>query len=446
MKIKYIFLILICSIIGFGVGFFLIKFYLPSPENQTASALNGNMQEQTPIESAPKDTTLFFVGDIMLDRAVRTSVVKNFGGDYSKLFVNIPELKKADILFANLEGDVSDVGNNVGSKYSFRMDPKVLLALKEAGFDILSFANNHVGDWNIPAFKDTLTRLNNIGILKTGAGFTKSEAETPTIIEKNGVRFGFLGFSDVGPDWIAATNEKPGILIASDPRLPEIIKNAKSKSDVLIVSFHWGEEYKKVHNIRQEVLAHLAIDNGADMVIGHHPHVIEDIETYNGKPIAYSLGNFIFDQHFSKDTMEGMLFEATFTGSKLKETKNKIITLNKKYQPEGIFESREEAEKIRACPKPDKVYSDYTYLDVGQDVAIPDKTYIPTDLRLLDKSITTVPICLKKEAGVALASMIAQAEKDGYKIKVSSGYRSYTTQKGLLARNIEESKKIYLLV
>lgn len=406
-------------------------------QNQKASAI------EAPIikEGLPLETTLSFVGDMMLDRSVRTSVNKNFAGDYSKLFINLGELKKADILFGNLEGDVSNVGNNVGSKYSFRMDPIVLPALKDAGFDIVSFANNHVGDWNITAFKDTLIRLSNESILQVGAGQTKDEAEMPVIIEKNGVKFGFLGFSDVGPNWLKVTDVSPGILLASDPNLSTIIKNAKSQSDVLIVSFHWGVEYEKIHNARQEVLAHLAIDSGADMIIGHHPHVIQDIETYNGKPIVYSLGNFIFDQYFSKDTMEGMLFTATFEGKTLKETKKQIITLNKKYQPEGIFESREEAEKVRACPKPDKEYDDYTYLDVGQEVSIPEKTYIPKDLVLLDKGITTIPICLKKEAADALTTMIAAAKKDGYTIKVSSGFRSYSTQKGILARNIEEGNK-----
>lgn len=443
MKLKSIILIVLFSIGGFSTGFFATRLYIIKPVSQTASALlsvNPKIEE-VPLNELPKDTTLFFVGDIMLDRAVRTSVVKNFNGDYNKLFVNLGELKKADILFTNLEGDVSDVGNNVGSKYSFRMDPIILPAIKEAGFDIVSFANNHVGDWNTLAFKDTLNRLDKIGILKTGAGFNKIEAETPTVIERNGIKFGFLGFSDVGPDWIGATNTNPGILLASDPRLPEIIKNAKSKVDILIVSFHWGEEYKKIHNKRQETLAHRAIDNGADMIVGHHPHVIEDIETYNSKPIVYSLGNFIFDQYFSKDTMEGMLFRATFKGKDLKETSSQIITLNKKFQPEGIFKDRAEAYEARVCPKPDKEYEDYSYLDVGQTIAIPEKTYIPPDLKLLDKNITTVPICLKKDAAEAVNRMILEAKKDGYGIKVSSGFRSYSTQKIILATNIKNGNK-----
>lgn len=443
MKIKLGIFIVIFATLGFVAGLFTTKLYLIKSSNQTASVMLTTDQpsEKYPPEKPLKETKLFFVGDMMLDRAVRTSVIKNFNNDYNSLFLNLSELKEADILFTNLEGDVSDIGNNVGSKYSFRMDPLVLPAIKEAGFDIVSFANNHVGDWNVPAFKDTLSRLSNIGILKTGAGFTKYEAETPTIIEKNDIKFGFLGFSDVGPNWIAATNESPGILLASNPRLPEIIKKAKSKSDVLIVSFHWGEEYKKIHNKRQELLAHKAIDSGADMVIGHHPHVIQDIETYRDRPIVYSLGNFIFDQYFSKDTMQGMLFGATFLGKDIKETSRRIITLNKKFQPEGIFNNEKEAMKSKFCPKPEKEYEDYSYLDVGQKIAIPDKTYIPADLVLLDESITTVPTCLKKDVSDAISAMILAAKTDGYDIKVSSGFRSYATQKAILENNIKNGNK-----
>jgi poly-gamma-glutamate capsule biosynthesis protein CapA/YwtB (metallophosphatase superfamily) len=283
-----------------------------------------------------RHTTIAFVGDIMLDRGVKYSVNKNFAGDYSKIFENADELKNYDITFANLEGPVSDAGNNVGSIYSFRMDPKVLAVLKDAGFDIVSFANNHVGDWNVAAFKDTLKRLGDTGIMHVGAGLDKQSAEKVTIIEKNGIKFGFLGFSDVGPNWIAAKSDSAGLLLASDPKIKEIVENAKKECDVLIVSFHWGEEYKLVHNKRQEELAHTVIDAGADMVIGHHPHVVEDIGSYKDKPIVYSLGNFIFDQYFSTNTMQGMMYTAEFDGAKLVNSTQKTVQLNRMFQIESI--------------------------------------------------------------------------------------------------------------
>lgn len=339
-KSKFLLTISLAIISAFACFFALILIFPNiNAKNQTASVANyketsGNFKKQ----DLPLKTTIYFVGDIMMTRGVKSSVIKNFSGDYNKLFLNLGDLKNADILMGNLEGDVSDKGKNVGSKYSFRMEPSILPTLKEAGFDIVSFANNHVGDWSITAFKDTLGRLSEIDILKTGAGLNKKEAEEPAIIEKNGIKFGFISFSDVGPVWMEAKTETAGILLASNPQMPEIIQNAKSKCDILIVSFHFGDEYKPIHNSRQEYLAHTAIDSGADMVIGHHPHVIQDIEMYKEKPIVYSLGNFIFDQYFSVETMQGMLFIARFENKNLVKTEQKLITLNKFYQPEGIFE------------------------------------------------------------------------------------------------------------
>jgi len=338
---KFIILFLVTLIIiVFIYSFMTNKDGGLNSRNQKAQVVNPliSNNEEIANNTKPIQTKLAFVGDMMLTRGVQSSVNKNLGGDYNRLFENLEELKDADILFANLEGDVSDKGKNVGSKYSFRMDPQILPVLKEASFDIVSFANNHIGDWSTVAFKDTLTRLDEVGILKVGAGFNKQEVIKPSIIEKNNIKFGFIGMSDVGPVWMKATETNPGILLANDPDLENIIKNAKEKCDVLIVSIHWGEEYKTIHNKRQEELAYKIIDNGADIVIGHHPHVIQDIEEYRGKIIVYSLGNFIFDQYFSKETMEGMLFSVTYEGKDLINTKTKIITLSKQFQPEGIFD------------------------------------------------------------------------------------------------------------
>ena len=127
------------------------------------------------------------------------------------------------------------------------------------------------------------------------------------IIEKYGMKIGYLGFSDVGPEWMKASADQPGLLLASNPRFDEIIRKASAQVDHLIVSFHFGEEYQAEHNTRQEYLSHRAIDNGAKIVVGHHPHVIQDTEVYKESYIAYSLGNFIFDQSWSEPTMQRIL-------------------------------------------------------------------------------------------------------------------------------------------
>lgn len=290
--------------------------------------------------------TILFGGDIMLDRGVKSSVNNNFNGDYSALFEKLDILKRSDITFANLEGPVSDIGKDIRNLYSFRMNPSVIPALKGAGISVVSVANNHMGDWGRDAYVDTLERLKENEILYIGGGINKEKAEQPTIIEKYKIKIGFLGFSDVGPNWMKTSKDKAGLLLANNPRLNEIIKNASKQVDYLIVSFHFGEEYQKKHNVRQEYLAHKAIDNGAKIIIGHHSHVIEDTEIYKNGFIAYSLGNFIFDQGFSEDTMQGMLLEIKLNKNGNITIKKNILKLNKIFQPDKIIKGKEEKIKF----------------------------------------------------------------------------------------------------
>lgn len=290
--------------------------------------------------------TLTFGGDIMLDRGVKNSVNKNFNGDYSSLFEKLEILKKSDIVFANLEGPASDVGRDMRNLYSFRMSPSSVPALKGAGISIVSVANNHVGDWGRNAYADSLAHLNENEIFYTGGGINVTEAEQPVIIEKYGIKVGYLGFSDVGPNWMKATDTEAGLLLASNPRFDEIVQNASKQVDYLIVSFHFGDEYKTIHNTRQEYLAHRAIDAGAKIVVGHHPHVVEDTEVYKNGFIAYSLGNFIFDQKFSENTMQGMLLEIKLERDGNMSIKKNTIKLNNFFQPDKVIQGKEEKIKF----------------------------------------------------------------------------------------------------
>ncbi len=302
-------------------------------------------------QPVPEPTvTLTFGGDIMLDRGVLRSVQKNFAGDYSKLFVGTTDfLHQDDITFINLEGPVSTKGHKVGSMYSFEMDPAVIPIIKNAGIDIVGFANNHVGDYSKAAFVDTMANLNAAALPFAGAGTNHAAAASPTIIEKNGIKVGYLAFTDVGPNWLPAKGDNDtagnptpdssaGILLASDPHFSELVSSAKTKVDVLVVAFHWGVEYKP-HTDRQATLAHTAIDAGADIVAGGHPHVAQDIETYKNKLIIYSLGNFIFDQYFSKETMQGLVVRTTVTkDGTISNTTEYIHHLDKNYAIASITE------------------------------------------------------------------------------------------------------------
>ncbi len=285
----------------------------------------------TPKEVA-EPTRLIFVGDIMLDRGVE-GVVKRHNNDFSWLFEKVPELESADIAFGNLEGPLSDQGKDRHHLYSFRMNPEALPAIKEAGFDIFSLANNHAGDWGQAAFTDTIKRLTASQIKVVGGGMNAAEAEKPQIIEHAGKKYGFLAFTDVGPDWLAAAETEAGLLLASDPRREEIIAQAKKVVDTLIVSYHFGDEYQKEPSARQIMLAKSAIDAGAKLVIGHHPHVTQPVERYNNGLIAYSLGNFIFDQNFSPETMQGMALEVLVREGDIISFEEHPVSLNAEFQP-----------------------------------------------------------------------------------------------------------------
>ncbi len=306
----------------------------PAPLAPTAIANAATVLfARAPAAPADPVTTLTFVGDIMLDRGVKKSVEKNAAGNYDWLFENVQSFADADILFGNLEGPASDQGKNVGSEYSFRMDPGTPAVLARAGFDVLSVANNHAGDWGVSAFADTVNRVKAAGLLPVGGDEDASKAAGVKIIEKNGITFGFIGASDVGPTWLAAGSSTPGIMIASDAAWPSVIRTAAALCDILIVSYHFGEEYHAEPTARQQQLAHLAIDNGARVVVGHHPHVAEPVERYKDGIIVYSLGNFIFDQYFSPETMEGQVLNLSFSGKELTEAATSSVLLDPAFKP-----------------------------------------------------------------------------------------------------------------
>lgn len=284
-----------------------------------------------------REASLVFVGDMMLDRGVRAVVEKYEDGDYGSLFENAFFIQGATLAFGNVEGPLSDKGYDLGNTYSFRMEPEVLLAMKDAGFDALSVANNHIGDWGRDAFEDTLHRLDDVGILSVGAGYTKEEARKVKILEVNGLKIGFLGFSDVGPKWLSTNGNLPVIVLASDPDYEKIIQDAAAQVDHLVVSFHFGEEYETKANARQIDLAHRAIDAGAHIVIGHHPHVAQQVERYKEGVIAYSLGNFIFDQTFSEATKQGLVLQVGVSGGKIVEVNQAVAKQNDRLAP-GLAE------------------------------------------------------------------------------------------------------------
>jgi len=279
----------------------------------------------------PPQTTALFVGDIMLSRAVGDEMERR--QDWAWSFRKAAETTRAaDILFGNLEGPISARGMSVGSPYPFRADPRAFDGLIFAGFDALSVANNHIGDWGQPAMEDTFRALQGSGIAAVGGGMSAAEAHTAKVIEVSGIRFGLLGYTPLAPRAIHATENAAGITAFSREGMAEDIAAAQKSADVIIVSLHFCDEYAGQESAEQTEVSHAAIDAGARLVIGHHPHVAQRMEKYKEGYIAYSLGNFIFDQQFSPETMKGTALKVTFKGSAIERVEELETAITKDFQ------------------------------------------------------------------------------------------------------------------
>ncbi|MBO5278860.1 MAG: CapA family protein [Lachnospiraceae bacterium] len=225
------------------------------------------------------------------------------------------DLKKtmleADIMMANEEFAFSERGTPMEDKqYTFRIAPRYTAIFTELGIDIVSLANNHALDFGAEALMDSCLALEEAGIRYVGAGENRERAKKLEIIEADGLKIGFLAASRVIPvtDWNAGKNS-PGMLTTYDPsELIEEIEKGKGTCDALIVYVHWGEERMEFPEEYQKTMARQYIDAGADAVIGAHPHVMQGLEYYKGKLIAYSLGNYIF----SPRTGDGAMLRLTF--------------------------------------------------------------------------------------------------------------------------------------
>ncbi len=230
-------------------------------------------------------------GDIMLDRLVRTHMNNN-GLDYPFVKMDETYLRNNDILLANLEGPVAKKKVATSKEIAFRFNPDVVPVLQKYSFDALSEANNHALDMGWAGFNDTFELFAPTGI-KVFGNPREIEAKSVATFELQDRKIAFLGLEEV-------------VFDIDDEKAVEKIKALTAEGYKVIVFPHWGVEYQHKPNKRQQELAHTFIDAGAVAVIGAHPHVVQSYETYNNRPVFYSLGNAIFDQYFSGDTQEGL--------------------------------------------------------------------------------------------------------------------------------------------
>lgn len=270
-----------------------------------------NLIPRTPNDEKgdPDEITLLFVGDVMMGGRM-VEVIRREGVEYPyKESKDI--LQSGDLAFCNLEAPFGRGGKPSQKKYTFLVPPEFGEGLLYAGFDGVSLANNHTMDYGMTGLLSTLALLDKKGIHYTGAGRNIEEARTPAIFEVKGVRIAFLSYSRTFPIRFYATPKRGGTAQGKEEYLMEDIEKAKRSADLVIVSFHWGGEKEKAPKYYMKELAHLAIQEGADCVVGHHPHVVQGIERYQNGIIAYSLGNFAFGSFSEK--VSGIIFKIIIT-------------------------------------------------------------------------------------------------------------------------------------
>lgn len=249
---------------------------------------------------------LAFVGDVMLADGPGRLIAQ--GRDP---FAHVAQrLRQADVRIANLECVVATRGRALDKPWTFRAHPRVLPVLQRH-VDVVSLANNHSGDFGREAFTEMLGLLERAGLPQFGGGRNLRAAHRPHVIERHGVRIALLGFNEFFPRHFEAGTDHAGVAWSEDEQVLEGIRRARDELgvDVVIPFMHWGTEGEERANDRQRELARRMIDAGADAVVGAHPHVVQDTEVHRGKPIIYSLGNFVFDGFDSLATRTGwMLF------------------------------------------------------------------------------------------------------------------------------------------
>ncbi|MDD2572897.1 MAG: CapA family protein [Bacillota bacterium] len=309
--------------------------------------------EEEPSEEAvaqpqPQKFRLIAVGDMMLTRGVgarirRSSVHAPFDGVRHIL-------ETGDIVFGNLETTIATSGTQLpGKGIWFRAAPEVTEGLKEAGFDVLSLANNHTLDYDTPALIETVQNLQQAGIGYVGAGENLEQARRPLVVVKNGVRVGFLAYNEFyNYFWsysyrrtFEATEDMAGTAPMKEELIREDVEKLKDLCDVVVVSLHWGIENSNRITPAQQQLGHKIIDWGADIVLGHHPHVLQGIEFYNDKLIVYSLGNFIFDQNGDNNN-QSIILDIELKDGEIIEVAVYPIQIHDKHQPRIPDDSKKE--------------------------------------------------------------------------------------------------------
>jgi len=278
---------------------------------------------------AAKEVSLVFAGDTVLDDTAGKIIEQ--GGDPFSDFADY--FAGADIRITNMECVVSTRGQANDKMYTFQAHPRVIPVLQKH-FDAVTLANNHSGDFGPDAFAQMLSLLKEAGLAQIGGGMNLKDAHTPLVFTRNGWRIAVLSYNEFHPRSFEAGFDIPGVAWSEDQQVMEDIQTARRihRADLVIPVMHWGWENERTANPRQRQLAKLMIDAGADAVIGGHPHVTQDVSVYKGKPIVYSVGNFVMKETDNAFQRKGWVLKMYFD----KRGVTRFETLPVKIDMEGI--------------------------------------------------------------------------------------------------------------
>lgn len=295
-----------------GVSSLLVSLFASCNQPTTTTKHPTNTQHRvSPSGDGGAQLTVLFTGDVLLDRGVRR-VAERRGVGY--LFEEVtPIFREADAVVVNLECPLTDTISPVNKKYIFRADARWAKDLRKAGITHAAMANNHSNDQGRRGLQATAQHLTEAGIMPLGYGRNFKEQMTPVLIEKDGIKVAIFNATTLTIENWCRIDDKPGIAQPTEKELLDEIEDFQHKNPDthIVVVLHWGVEFQPYPSIRQRALAHRLSEAGVAAVIGHHPHILQPIDTIGKMPIYYSIGNFVFDQNNPK-AKKSMIARLTF--------------------------------------------------------------------------------------------------------------------------------------